>query len=50
MTRQKPREKAASSYRRYEQDADHPDATAAHGRDYDGEPIEDWPPSLEPMK
>ena len=37
MTRRRPTEKAPSSYRRYEQDADHPSAEEAHGRTYDGE-------------
>lgn len=35
MTRRQPTEKAPSTYKRYEQDS-HPDAPAAHGRDYDG--------------
>lgn len=37
MTRHQTVEKPARAYKRYEQDADHPSAEAAHGRTYDGD-------------
>jgi len=43
MTRRQPTEKPAGSYKVCKQDADHPSAAEAHGRDYDGRRLKPGP-------